>query len=284
MVAQTIYEGIVNGSLYALIAIGISLIWGVMGLLCFAQGEFLMIGMYVAFFLHQAGVDPVFTAPMATIILFIIGKIIYATLVDRVLKGPKLSQRLLTFGLSMFLTNLALCLFTATYRSIIEDELMIKGNYVIAGINVSLSKLVPFVTCLILTVVLFLFLNKTRYGKAVQAVSMDKEAAALVGIDADHAYSTTFALACAFTGCAGAVLTYSYFTFPTVGTTFNLYGFFAVAMGGFGSIVGAFLGGLLMGLVDAVSGLLIGANYKYMCVCIFYVIVVIFKPKGIFGR
>ena len=152
MLTQIIVEGIINGSIIALVAIGIALIWGVMGLLCFAQGEFLMIGMYTAFFLHQyLGLDPLFSLPICARVFFVFGIAIYKLMVRRVLTGPQLSQRLLTFGLSMMLCNLALMFFKGDYRTIRDTELLFSGSISVGGLSIGNNQLIPLGVCLLLT-------------------------------------------------------------------------------------------------------------------------------------
>lgn len=285
MVAQILVEGIVNGSIIALVAIGITLIWGVMGLLCFAQGEFLMLGMYAAYFLHEYfGIDPLISLPICAGALFVFGILIYNVMVRRVLTGPPLSQRLLTFGLSLMLCNLALMSFKGDYRTIKDTDLLFHGNITLGTFSISINKLVPLIICLCLTLALYLVLNKTNFGRSIRAVSMDKEAASLMGIDADRCYALAFGLSCAITGAAGCILTYYYYVFPSVGTTFQLFGFIAVALGGFGSTFGAFVGGVLMGMVDISAGYFFNSAFKYLFVCVAYVLIVTFKPKGLFGK
>ncbi len=283
MGSQVIVEGIINGSTIALVAIGVSLIWGVMNILNFAQGEFLMLGMYVAFFMNQLfGLDPLLSLPIAAAVLFGVGWVVYKTMIRRVLKGPVLSQRLLTFALSIVLLNLALMVFGGEYRTM--PELMFSGNISIFGASISVTKIVPFVVGLLLAFGLFWFINKTRTGKAIQATSMNRNAAALVGIDSERSFALAFAISAAVTGAAGCILTYYYYIAPGVGATFQLFGFIAVAMGGFGSIIGALIGGILMGLIDTSIGVVLNPAFKYLAVCIAYVLIVSLRPKGLFGR
>lgn len=283
MILQVLIEGIINGSIIALVAIGISLIWGVMNILNFAQGEFLMLGMYVGFYMNKFfGWDPIFSLPVAAVTLFCVGFIIYKTMIHRVLRGPILSQRLLTFALSMVLLNVALMLFSGEYKTV--SNLMFSGQISILGVRVSVTKIVPFVTCIILAVALYLFVNKTNIGKAIQATSMDRSAASLVGIDSDNSFALAFSISAAVTGMAGCILTYYYYVFPGVGSTFQLFGFIAVAMGGFGSIIGALLGGIIMGVIDTTTGVIASPAFKYLAVCIAYVVIVSVRPKGLFGR
>lgn len=283
MISQVIIEGIINGSVIALVAVGISLIWGVMNILNFAQGEFLMIGMYIAYFLNASfGLDPLVSIPICMVIMFAIGWIIYKTTIKRVLRGPILSQRLLTFALSIVIANIALALFGGEFRTI--SDVYFSGSISIAGIIISKNKLVPLIASLILSAGLYLFINKTKIGKAIQATSMNKDAAALVGIDVDFSYAFAFSISAAITGAAGCVLTYYYYIFPGIGATFLLFGNIAVALGGFGSIIGALLGGILMGLVDTGTGVYLNTAFKYLAVCVIYILTVSFKPKGLLGR
>lgn len=283
MVPQILIEGLINGAIIALVAIGIALIWGVMNILNFAQGEFLMLGMYIAYYLNKFfGLDPVFSVPICMVVMFFFGLLIYKTMIRTVLKGPILSQRLLTFALSIVLVNVALFAFGGEYRTV--PDLMFTGTITLGSINISIPKLVPLVTCLLLAAALYLFIDKTTVGKAIQATSMDKDAAALVGIDVDKSYALAFSIAAGLTGAAGAILTYYYYIFPGVGGTFLLFGFIAVAIGGFGSITGALAGGLLMGIIDMGTGVILNPAFKYLAVCVTYILVVSLKPKGLFGK
>ena len=146
------------------------------------------------------------------------------------------------------------------------------------------EKLVPFVLALIVAGLMFWFLRYTRMGKSIQATSMDRYAAGLVGIDPDRAYTIAFGMASAVAGAAGCALTYYYYTFPNVGATYQLWGFIAVAMGGFGSITGAFLSGLIMGIADTLTGLYINTAIKYIGICVVFLVTISFRPKGIFGK
>jgi branched-chain amino acid transport system permease protein len=137
---------------------------------------------------------------------------------------------------------------------------------------------------MILAGLLYLFINKTLIGKAIQATSMDKDAAALVGIDVEKSYALAFAISAAVTGAAGSILTYYYYIFPGVGATFLLFGFIAVAIGGFGSIVGALAGGIMMGIMDMSIGVAFNTAFKYLAVCVLYIVIVSVRPKGLFGK
>lgn len=283
MLAQGLFEGLINGSILALIAMGIALVWGVMNILSFSQGEFLMLGMFVSYYMNKTlGLDPIIAMPISALALFILGWFIYKTIIAKALKGPQLSQRLITFALSMVLINTALMLYGAEFKTV--SQVAITGSIDLGWLIIPKQKLVPLILSLIVAGSMYLFLTYTRTGKAVQATSMDRQAAGLVGIDTDRTYAFAFALASAVAGAAGCALTYYYYIYPSVGANFQLWGFIAVAMGGFGSITGAFLSGLIMGVADTLTGLYVNTAIKYIGVCVAFLITVTFKPKGIFGR
>ena len=281
---QGVYEGIINGSILALIAMGIALVWGVMNILSFSQGEFLMLGMFVSYYANRyLGLDPIVAMPLSAGALFLLGIVIYKLIISRALRGPILSQRLITFALSMVLVYSAQMFFGAEYKQLV-NPVIFSGTIDLGFITIAKQKLVPFILALLVAGLLFLFLNRTRMGKAIQATSMDRYAAGLVGINPDRSYTIAFAIASAVAGAAGCALTYYYYMFPNVGATFQLWGFIAVAMGGFGSVTGAFLSGLVMGLADTITGLYVNTAIKYIGVCVVFLVTVSFRPKGIFGK
>lgn len=282
MFMQALFEGIINGSTLALVAMGIALVWGVMGILSFTQGEFLMIAMFCSFYLNlYFGLDPIVSRPICMAIMFGIGFIVYKLIIARALRGPVLSQRLITFALSMVLVNLALLLFSGDFKTI--PEVAISGSIDLGFMVLSKQKIVPFVISVCVAGFMFLFLNKTRTGKAIRATSMNKTAAGLVGINPEKTYALAFGLSAAIAGAAGCALTYFYYIYPNVGANFQLFGFIAVVMGGFGSIPGAFFGGLIMGLADSFTGVYMNTAFKYVGICVVFLLLVQFKPKGLFG-
>lgn len=282
MFMQALFEGIINGSTLALVAMGIALVWGVMGILSFTQGEFLMIAVFCSFYLNlYFGLDPIVSLPICMAIMFGIGFIVYKLIIARALRGPVLSQRLITFALSMVLVNLALLLFSGDFKTI--PEVAISGSIDLGFMVLSKQKIVPFVISVCVAGFMFLFLNKTRTGKAIRATSMNKTAAGLVGINPEKTYALAFGLSAAIAGAAGCALTYFYYIYPNVGANFQLFGFIAVVMGGFGSIPGAFFGGLIMGLADSFTGVYMNTAFKYVGICVVFLLLVQFKPKGLFG-
>ncbi|HNZ08468.1 MAG TPA: branched-chain amino acid ABC transporter permease [Bacillota bacterium] len=279
---QTIVNGLLLGSIIALVAIGIAIIRGVMDMVNFAQGEFLMLGMYASYWINvKWNLDPLVSAPITIALMFILGVIVYKVLIARVIEAPMLAQMLLTFGLSIVLVNVGLFLWGSQFKTI--PNVLVKGTISIGGVMVSLNALVPALVSLLMAGAVYWFLMKTRMGRAFQATSMNKKAAALVGIDTQTVYALAFGLAAACAGLAGSVLSISYYIFPGVGSVFNLYAFVAVCLGGFGSIPGAFIGGLMIGVSDSLAGFYISAAFKYVVAFGIYLVTVIFKPKGLFG-
>ena len=199
---QTLWEGIVNGSIYAMIAMGIALVWGVMGILSFSQGEFMMLGMFITFYANTyLGLDPVVCVPIVGRLMFGFGCIVYRTIIAKALRGPRLSQRLITFAVGMVLTYGALMLFGGQYRTV--QSLAFTGSIDLAGLTISRQKLVPLIIALVMVAFMYIFLNKTMIGKAIQATSQDKQAAELVGIDSETTYMVAFGLSSALAGIAG---------------------------------------------------------------------------------
>jgi branched-chain amino acid transport system permease protein len=271
------------GAIYALIAMGIALVWGVMNILSFSQGEFMMISMYLAFYLNQSlKLDPLLSIPIVAVVMFFFGVMIYLLLIKKALKGPLLSQRLVTFSLGLVLTNGMLMLAGGQYKNI--PNLLVQGSIDLGVLTISKQKLVPLVVCIIVTTLLFWFMKKTTLGNAISATAQDKMAAELIGINTNRAYMIAFGLSASIAGIAGCALTYFYYINPTVGAPFLIFGFIAVCIGGFGSIIGAFLGGLLMGFIDLFTGTYLSVSYKYLAICMLFIIIVSWKPKGLFGR
>ncbi len=279
---QALYEGLINGTIYALVAMGIALVWGVMGILSFSQGEFLMISMFVSyFFTLYTGLPPLAALPFCMIVLFFLGFGIYKTIIHKALQGPTLSQRLITFALSLVLVNGMLMLFGGTFKTIKHTGM--EGSLNVAGLVISKNRIIPLIIAVGVFSFMLWFLNTTRQGKAIRATSMDKQAAELVGINTEKSYSLAFGLSAAIASAAGCALSYYYYCYPSVGGNFQLFGFIAVVMGGFGSVEGAIIGGLIMGLVDSLTGVYFNTAFKYLGVCVIFMLILQFKPKGLFG-
>jgi branched-chain amino acid transport system permease protein len=182
----------------------------------------------------------------------------------------------------MVLTNGMLMLAGGRYKNI--PNLMVSGSIDLGFIIISKQKLVPLIIGILITLLLFLFMNKTKAGKAIRATSQNKMAAELMGINSEKTFAIAFGISSSIAGAAGAALTYYYYISPTVGAPFLIFGFIAVCLGGFGSIGGAFIGGLIMGIIDLFTGTYLSIPFKYLAVCVMFMLIVSFKPKGLFGR
>ncbi len=279
---QILLDGLWSGLLYALISSGLSLIWGVLDVINFAHGEFLMVGMYVSFFLgFLFKMDPLISWVASGAFLFILGVLTYKLVIKRTLKMA-MAPLLASFGLSMVLKNLAMNRFTPNFRilsgTIMEGKVISLGSVIIPVPN-----LVTAVFSLVILGILYWMLTKTRFGWAVQATAMDPEAAQLMGINTEHIFVLVFGLGGACVGIAGGLLPSYLATHPDVGTLFGLIAFIVVALGGFGSIPGALVAAILVGLIESFAGFYIAPVFKYIAVFGVYLVVILIRPKGIKG-
>ncbi len=283
ILSQIMANGVLMGFIYALVAVGLTLTWGVMDIINFAHGEFLMIGMYTAFWMYTLfALDPLVALPICIAVLFILGILTYTGIISRVINAPGLTALLATFGLSMFLKNLAQFLWTPNYRYI--NESLVSGKTIeIGSVVIGLPQVVAAVSSIILTIVIMTFMDKTTTGKAIQATALNKDAALLMGINTKKMYAITFGLSGACVGAAGALMSTFFPVYPASGALYSLIGFVIVALGGFGNIKGALFGGLIIGLTEALGGYFLGTQFKYALVFLIYLIVIQVRPKGLFG-
>ncbi|HEX7522555.1 MAG TPA: branched-chain amino acid ABC transporter permease, partial [Candidatus Deferrimicrobium sp.] len=237
LLAQLI-NGLLIGFMYSLIAVGLTLIWGVMNIVNFAHADFLMIGMFTSFWLYTLyGVDPLLSIPVCAVLLFLLGWIIYKYVVSKVMTGPALAQVVVTFGVSIFIANAAVFLWSPDFRMI--EKPLLQGTWILGPVRLSIPKAVASLGSVAVSVALFLFLRKTKTGKAILAVEMNRSSALLMGINTDRVNALSFAIGSSLVGIAGAFLSMYYYIYPQVGGTFGLLSFCIVALGGFGSIEGA---------------------------------------------
>ena len=279
---QIMLSAILVGFVYAIIAAGLSLIFGLMEIVNFAHGEFLMLAMYSTFFLYTLlSVDPILSIPINMVFLGILGVLVYQGMIRKVLGGPMLAQMVVTFGLATFLRGFAQKVFTPDFRVIVDP--LVEGRVLIFGIALGLPQLVAGVVSLVAFLVLWLFINKTETGLKLQATAQDKQAAALMGIDTERMYALGWAVGLACLGVAGALLANYYYTFPMVGLLFGIIAYVTVALGGFGSIVGALAAGIILSVVEHTAGWFV-PPFKYAVVYMLYIVIVVIRPRGLFGR
>jgi branched-chain amino acid transport system permease protein len=279
---QQLADGLLIGLVYSLVAIGLTLIWGVMNIVNFAHGDFLMLGMFGSFWLYTLfGIDPLFSIPICFAGMFILGVLIYRFIVRKVMKGPILAQMVVTFGLSIFLCNLAVYFWTPDFRLL--PPTLLQGTFRVGGIDLSVPKVAASVGSVIASACLFLFLKRSSTGKAILATEMDRDAALLMGINTERINALSFGIGSALVGVAGAFLSSYYYIYPQVGGLFGTIAFCVVALGGFGSIEGAFIAGILVGLAQTLGGFFFDPSYKYAIVFSIYLITIWIKPKGLLG-
>ena len=283
MIGQIIINGLLNGFVYALVAVGLSLTWGVMDIVNFAHGEFLLWGMYGAFWIWALiGLDPLLSLPIMVVLIFILGVLVYLIVIRRVLNAPGLTALLATFGLSMVLKNLTQFFWTANYRNV-TNPLVSNKSLKLLGMYIRQDYLVAAAGALLLTILVMTFMDKTKTGVAIKATSMNKQAAQLMGIDTNKIYAITFGLSGACVGAAAALMASFTPIYPEACALYSTLAFVIVALGGFGNIKGALFAGLIIGVAEAVGGYMVGTSYKYMIVFITYLVVIQIKPRGLFG-
>jgi branched-chain amino acid transport system permease protein len=283
VLAQGILNGILMGFVYALIAVGLSLIFGLMEIVNFAHGEFLMLSMYTAFWAWTFfGLDPLLSVPLCAAALFLLGWLTYAGIIRRVLGGPMLAQIFATFGLGIFLRAAAQFLWTPDFRQV--GRAWVQGPVKILGISVGLPQVVASGASLVAFGLLYWFITKTETGMALEATAEDRQAAALMGINTERMFALGWGIGSACVGVAGAFLASFFYIFPQVGSLFALIAYVIVALGGFGSILGSLVAGLIIGLVEVLGGLFIAPAFKYVAVFLIYLVIVLVRPQGLLGK
>jgi branched-chain amino acid transport system permease protein len=291
---QAMVTGLLIGGVFGLVAMGLTLIFGVLDIINFAHGALLTIGMYVTFVLYDRfGIDPYVAILITVPLLFLLGAIIQRTIIHPARNAPAHNQLLLTLGLALFIENLMLVVFTATPRSIRLEygrgltefgPFAIEFPIRIAGTTITLTKLAAFIFALILAALLYLLLQRTTLGKAIRATAQNKEGARLVGISTDRISLVTFGLGVACVGAAAALVLPFLAVDPLIGNAFNITAFVIVVLGGMGSIPGALLGGLIIGLTQELGVVLAPSSTKLLGVFLVFILVLLLRPQGLLGR
>jgi branched-chain amino acid transport system permease protein len=279
---QSVVSGILTGSLYAMIGVGLTIVFGVMRIINLAHGEMVMLGMYGAFWVHVLWkVDPFASILVSGPLMFLGGMLIYRFLLRKIVPGGELNTLLYTAGLSLLVANLALFAWTGDYRTI-------KLRYALTplrpfGIAVPIPLAIAFCLAILITIALYLFLSRTDVGRAIRATSQNAEAAALMGVNVDRIATVTFGLGTALAGAAGVLLAPSLYLYPTVGEILIAKCFVIVVLGGLGSVVGAIAGGVLLGLVESLGAVYVSVAYKDTIGFVMFLLVLLFRPSGLFG-
>jgi branched-chain amino acid transport system permease protein len=278
----SVLNGLTTGAVYALIALGLTLIYGVLHIINFAHGALLMVALYAVYFLKErAGIDPYLALPLVVPAMFALGYALQRGVVNRASHGKDENILLVTLGLAIVLENLALLFFKSDTRTI--DTAYTLTTVPIGPAMIALSKLVAFAGALVASALLLWVVGRTDLGRAIRAVSKEKQGARLMGIDVDHVYAMSFGIGLACLGAAACFLLPAYYVNPLVGNGFVLVAFTIVVLGGMGSFAGALVGGLLVGVVESLGGLFLGESLGQIGIFAIFIAVLLFRPTGLFG-
>ena len=286
LVAQALVSGLLMGLIYALVAAGLSLIFGLMDVVNFAHGEMLMLAMYAtAVIFGLTGLDPLLQLPLVCLLMFALGVGVYRGIIARAL-GVRFNRGMVqifaTFGLAIFIRGLAQFIWGGDFRSVSGTWLSARTAN-LAGVFVPLPQLAASLVCLV-AFALLLAINRTEFGRALEATREDRDAVALIGIDRDRIFALGWGLGAATVGVAGVMLISFYYVSPNVGANFAIIAYVTVALGGFGSLLGALVAGILIGEVEAVTALVLEPSLKQVGMFVVYLLVLMVRPRGLFGR
>ena len=283
IIVPSVLNGLTTGALYALVALGLTLIYGVLHIINFAHGALLMLGLYAVYYLNvQFGIDPYVALLIVPPGMFALGYALQRGIIGRASHGRDENILLVTLGLAIVIENLSLFLFKSDTRII--DVPYSFEVVEILGAFLPLPKVVAFAGALITAALLWLIMSKTDLGRAIRALAKERKGAKLVGIDVEHVFAMSFGLGIACLGVAACLLLPSYYVNPQVGHGFVLIAFTIVVLGGMGSFVGALLGGLIIGVVEALGGLFFGESLGQIGIFLIFILVLVFRPTGLLGH
>jgi branched-chain amino acid transport system permease protein len=282
---QQVILGLLLGGVYVAVALGFSLVWGILNIVNLAHGAFVIIGSYLTWTLFtRLQIDPFLSLPVDAVALFVIGYVLQRGVINRVIRAPLLFTFLLTFGLNLVIVSLLLLIFTGDFRSVTPSYS--GSGFHIGPIAIPYIRLAGLIVAFALAGILWLILNRTRTGAAILAVGADRDAAQLVGVDLRHLYGLTFAIGAAFAGVAGGIISTFQSITPTAGDPYTLQAFAVVILGGLGRVSATIAGGLLFGLIEVLgqSAPGLGAGYANAIAFAVLVIVLAIRPQGLLGR
>jgi len=278
---QLLVQGILLGGIYGLIALGLSLIFGVMGVINFAHGQMMVMAMYVSFWIFVLlGIDPYLSLVIVAAVIFVLGYAIQSALVNRILDYPEAIQVLPLVSLGLVLENFALLLWGPDHRSP-QTALSIETLW-LGPVMIDVSRLIAFCLAILITILIFIFLKKSNIGKCIRAAADNRTGAILVGINVDRINNTSFALGAATTAAAGVLLLPLMPVSPHIGHDFTLTAFIVVILGGMGNLMGALVGGLILGVAESTSTLFLPATLKQVVSFSILIIIMLFRPQGLF--
>jgi branched-chain amino acid transport system permease protein len=283
VLGQIVVYGILIGGLYALIALGFTLVFGVMRIVSFMHGDLVMIGMYVTFLAFSVfSVDPYAALVISLPVLFVLGALIFQLTIGPILQRGTESQLIVTLGVSIMLTNLARFVFTADAKAVRPSYG--SASVTILGFQVTVTLGLSFLVVVLLSSVLYWFLHRTDTGKAIRATALDAETAALMGVDVKRITVITFGIGAGLAGAAGSLLAPLFYVEPAIGLPFTIKSFVVVVLGGMGSFWGAILGGLILGIAESLGAVYVSAEYQILVGFVLLLVVLLVRPQGILGR
>jgi branched-chain amino acid transport system permease protein len=282
IIAAALVNGLLTGAVYALVALGLTLIYGVLHIVNFAHGSLLMLAMFAAYLMAtRLGIDPYLGLPLIAALMFVAGWLLYRFVIGPVSRGEDKALLLATLGLAIVLDNLALVLFTGDTRQLETPLTFVMWQ--VGPLLLSVPKLISFAVAIALAGVLWAFMALTDTGCAIRAVAKEPEGARLMGIRPERMFALAFAIGIGCLGAAACLLLPSFYVAPSVGNVFLLVAFTIVVLGGMGSFPGAMLGGLLIGVTESLGGLLLGESFGPLCVSVVFIAVLLLRPTGLFG-
>lgn len=280
---QVLINALVLGCLYACIAIGFSLVWGVLNVINLIHGSFIVLGAYLAWGAYQAlGISPWYALLIAAPVFFVFGYLLQRLLLNRVITAPVLVTLTLTFGLDLILNNAMIYYFKADYRKLILNPPT--GSISIFDVVVPVDRLIATVSALALTFLLYLLLRRSKVGRAIVAVRLDRDAAVLMGVDVKSIYAIAFGLGAALAGCAGVLMALIFPISPLTSSAYLGKAFVVCVLGGLGSVSGALAGGLLLALVEGVGSVYLGPAHATTLSFVLLIIFLVVRPQGLLGR
>lgn len=281
--AQDLVNGILAGGILAVVALGFSLVWGIMNIINLAHGAFVMLGAYITYVLFTSlHVDPFLSVPASFALMFGFGYLVQCYVINWVVRAPVLTTFLLTFGLSLLVVNVALLIFSGDSRAV--TPVYSGANFTLEGVTVPYVKLWTLLAALAITGLMYLWLARSKLGRAVRATAMDVGAAQLSGVRVAQVYAIVFGLGAGLAGAAGSLLSMSYSLNPSMGDPFIIKAFVVCVLGGLGSVEGALVGGLVYGVVESFGSQYVGSGYQDAVALAVLLIVLIVRPTGILGR
>lgn len=282
-VLQALTDGILVGGVYSVIAVGLSLVFGVLGIVNFAQAEFMMLGMYAAWFVWRyLGLDPLIGAVFSFAAVFCLGALIQRFLIQRVMKAPPVAQIFLTVGILIVLENGALLLFGPDFRSV-QTAYQAKA-LTIGPIFVSVGYLAAFIAAVIVSTALWFVLARTWIGRAIRATAQNPMAAAMFGVDTSWIYAIAFGLGTGLSAFGGAIILANASVSPTSGSQYVVLMFTVVVLGGLGSVMGALVGGVMVGMIQSLSTLVMPIQLQNLALFAIFIALLAFRPQGLLGR